>query len=211
MYSQQVQNVDFPEIPKDEPKRLINIFDIDGCICKSLFPNVKDKKQTAAEIEELVSQVNETENPLYAEFVDYYINIQPKTFYNFFVTGRKVSHFHLLTEKQLSVLPQGNYFVKYFPEYREHTKRGYYDWKLGLIANLIKAFSESYSRTKPIIFRIFDDDIKYFLNLHYLFTFKESYFTTYHIHKPEHWDQINKRIYGRHFNLKHNLEEIFLE
>jgi hypothetical protein len=210
MYSQQVQKIDdVPEVPKSKPRRLINIFDIDGCICKSLFPNVEDKKQSAAEIEELVSGVNnKKENKLYQGFIDYYYDVLDLCLYNFFVTGRKISHFYRLTERQLSALPSGSFMVKYYPEHLEHIKSDYHGWKLNTIGALIHSFSQKYDSNTPIVFRIFDDDKSYFEDLHE-FELPESFFTTYHIYEPEHWSNIQNHIFGRHY--KFGYEEVFLE
>lgn len=210
MYSQQIQQVsNLHKEEENEPRRLINIIDIDGCITESLFPNISDKPQTAAEIELLVNDINENNyNKLFPQFIEYYMTNLHQTFYNFFVTGRKVSHFYRLTEGQLSVLPSGSFMIKYYPEHLEHTKGDYYNWKVNTIGALIHSFSQKETTKRPIVFRIFDDDKTYFRELHNL-ELPGSFFTTYHIFKAEHWTDIQDYVYAKHY--KFGYEEVFLE
>lgn len=115
----------------------IYIFDIDGCIMPSLFPNTFFNN--LEEKEALVKKVNEEGwNVLPCnEFLQYFINIYEEAFKIFFLTGRQKENFYSLTIHQLRRIDydditffqdggisqdaylkyKTNYFYKLFEEY----------------------------------------------------------------------------------------------
>lgn len=154
---------------------LFNIFDIDGCIMDSsdFYPNLTDKEQTKAQIEQIVKESNEKgkDIKLYPNFLQYYHSSQ--AIKNIFLTRRKASHFHHLTLQQLApVLHQNNIQVIFYPEDYLHTETNYYFYKTQTIMNYLLSFYKILKN--PLKVRVFDDHSDYFLDLLYILDINKS-------------------------------------
>ncbi len=131
------------------------IFDIDGCIMPSMFPNIEEgEKQSPEDNENIVKRINNEGRHvrIWQEFFDFYLHhCKPREERIYFVTGRKRSHFGALTNVQLFPIDYTD--IIFYPEVLNHTEYIYHKWKYNAILGLIE-FS------KPAF--IFDDDTGYF-------------------------------------------------
>jgi hypothetical protein len=170
-------------------KHLVNIYDIDGCIMPSLFTNFQ--KADPMEINREGYSIY-----LYENFLKYYNETEPITLFNVFITGRKEYEYRELTDFQLHRLTRSDSFTKvaFYPQYLEHKKKKYYNFKTTKIAQRIQQIS---SHHKYAIFRVFDDDTNYYEKLFEILANAERFnVILYEIKSNEDWDNINDHIYS---------------
>jgi len=116
----------------------ILIFDIDGCICPSFFPNLNEK----ANIKELKENILKT--PLNDYFVQYYKKINKTSGVScVFLTGRRAKDFENETLYQLKELEISPEQIIFFPDNYAHTKIRYNTFKIYNILSLAIQNKES--------------------------------------------------------------------
>lgn len=145
-------------------KKEIYIFDIDGCIMPSIFPNIHDPNQNR---EQIIREVNEEgkDISLFPEFIKFYKNIYKKALLVLFITGRQQKTFGELTEYQLKKLRTfKHYFILFYPEEYPHVPKAYFQWKIEMITCIFRVFKNS----EGIMFRIFDDMGDYFNEIKFI-------------------------------------------
>lgn len=115
------------------------IFDIDGCIMPSLFPNLT--KQDPKEKEDLIKEVNQKgfKTDFYRSFFKFYRNNIKYDDLVYFITGRQESSFGALTRHQLSKLIHFSKIqptIIFYPEDKDHVETEYLNWKKETIIDL---------------------------------------------------------------------------
>lgn len=144
----------------------IFIFDMDGCVLPSMFPNIHDNGQSR---EEIIKEVLENgyKTSLFLEFIEFYETHCKAAESIFFMTGRQKSDLGELTETQLSPLKEIKPFqIIFYPEGKAHVAKEYFDWKVNHLGEIFnnyinpelpnENFKDKYS------FKIFDDMPDYF-------------------------------------------------
>ena len=144
----------------------ICIFDIDGCILPSIFPNLDDNSKSREKL--IVDALKNIDNiSLFPEFVIYYNRFCEHSESIIFITGRKESEFGELTKTQLSPLKDIKEFgIIYYPERNSYESNEYFNWKIKKILEIFndkifQGFSDKSSK-KDHYFKIFDDMPDYF-------------------------------------------------
>lgn len=172
-------------------KRLVNIFDIDGCILPSIFNNLGD-----------INDPNEIKRngysvKLYPNFLQYFFATEDETLYNIFITGRKKYEFRDLTEFQLHSLLKSQTITEplYYPQYFDYSKKKYYLFKSSAILDLIQHL---YQKNTNIIVRVFDDDIGYYEQIIRTITREHSNYRImlYKITSNEDWVSIEDHLFS---------------
>jgi len=187
------QTLDSKVYTKSSMKRnLVNIFDIDGCIMPSIFPNIGED----ANIPEINQNGYSVE--LYPNFLEYYDSTAKHTLHNIMLTGRKAHHFKQLTEYQLHPIENYTVFREpiYYEKHRNHTAEEYYSFKFYVITDLILHLHQKYEN---IVIRIFDDDIAYYERIVEAIAKQENphyRIILYKIQSNEDWSNINDHIYS---------------
>ena len=175
----------------------IFIFDIDGCIMKSIFPNIHDNDQDRDQIIKEVNEYGKTIS-LFSDFIHYYKLHCTKHSLVFFITGRQDKPFRALTEYQLRPLQTIKpYFLVFYPLNKEHTAIQYFQWKVNMIFSIFKLFQS----IKNIIFHIFDDMVDYFDSLRIIVKSMDLTCHLHNIYKNDQWQDLNR---------KHKKESLFL-
>ena len=133
---------------------IIYIFDIDGCILPSIFPNLS-KKVSIEEIRNKIKAIS-----IYKSFIEYYglISKGPGK-EKFFITGRKAKDFRNETIDQLKPLKIKENQIIFYPNIYSHSKIRYFTFKIYNILRI--AFNNK--RYSEII--VFDDICDYFNKL----------------------------------------------
>ncbi len=131
----------------------IEIFDIDGCICESFFPNIGEK----ADIKSLKENILKT--PLDLGFIRYFrkISIVPGV-RSFFITGRRAKDFQEETFKQLDPLNLNKNQLIFFPDHYSHTKIRYNTFKIFQILSIAV-------KNREFVINVYDDLDSYFNKL----------------------------------------------
>lgn len=172
----------------EDNRKLIHIFDIDGTILENIFVplkrrKAKDDQTTILELREKLKALK-----LYPEFIEYYKLTKNRTLHNFFITGRKASHFSDITLKQLKPLEYIKNFILYhYPESNKHNLNNYYKFKN---ATIITTILEALKNYKNFEIRLFDDDFGYFnlISKQVIEDIKEKiFFLAHEIHSNEDW------------------------
>lgn len=100
------------------------VYDIDGCICKNVFPNLKEKVNIHAIKEKIL------ETPIFPAFVNYFKAIAKKdNSKQLFLTGRKYQDYGIETIKQLSPLEIDKNQIIFYPNHFNHSKDKYIAFK----------------------------------------------------------------------------------
>lgn len=171
-------------------RKEIYIFDIDGCIMPSIFPNIHDPNQNR---EQIIRDVNEEGKDirLFPEFIKFYENICKKVaLLVFFITGRQQKAFGELTEDQLKKLRKfKHYFILFYPEEYSHVPKTYFQWKIEMITCIFRVFKNS----EGIIFRIFDDMGDYFNEIKFIANSLNLKQKCYLINNDNLWESINRQ------------------
>ena len=102
----------------------VEIYDIDGCICKNVFPNLKKK----VKIPETKKKILET--PIFPAFINYFKAIgKNKDYKQLFLTGRKHKDYGKETIKQLFPLNINQNQIIFYPDHLNHSKERYITFK----------------------------------------------------------------------------------
>lgn len=138
----------------EEKNRKIYIFDIDGCILPSIFPNLS-KKVSIEEIRKKMRLIS-----VYKSFIEFYkyISNRPEI-KKIFITGRKAKNFKNETINQLKPLEITQNQIIFYPNRYSYSKIRYFTFK---IYNILKIALNN-KRYSEII--IFDDICGYFNKL----------------------------------------------
>lgn len=173
-------------------KKIVNIYDIDGCILPSKFPNLYESINPIE-----IKRKGASLKP-YPNFIKYYHNVASNTLKSIFITGRKRSEFRDLTNFQLyPIICFDNYtYPIYYPEYLDHNEKQYYNFRIGILIDLIETLVHKY---QDLAIRIFDDDPSYFDQLFEIIANKgdpKYRLTLYHIQSNEDWVRISDHIYS---------------
>ena len=144
----------------------IFIFDMDGCVLPSMFPNIHDNGRSR---EELIKKVleNGDRTRLFPEFIDFYETHCKTAKSIYFMTGRQKSDLGELTATQLSPLKAIKPFqIIFYPESKSHAEKEYFDWKVARMGEIFKKYinadlGDANSKTN-YSFKIFDDMPDYF-------------------------------------------------
>lgn len=140
----------------------IEIYDIDGCICKSIFPNLEEK----ADIKKLKTKILKTQ--LYQEFIEYYKRItENNNIKIYFITGRKYKDFGPETKLQLKPLGQDLNII-FYPDIYSHSKFQYFTFKIRSILKIVaelKKIADVSAQTDLGKINIFDDLCQYYPKL----------------------------------------------
>jgi len=144
----------------------IFIFDMDGCVLPSMFPNIHENGQSR---EELIKKVLENGNrtALFPEFIDFYKTHCKAAESIYFMTGRQKSDLGEFTETQLSPLKEIKPFqIIFYPESKSHVEKEYFDWKVARMGEIfnkyINAEIDNEISKSNYSFKIFDDMSDYF-------------------------------------------------
>jgi len=141
--------------------KTIHIFDIDGTILPSTFPNLQKNNKSIDEIIEDVLKRSQ-DVTLYPEFIRYYSHNCTNNTENFFLTGRQEKPFGSLTHSQLSPLKDLSPFhVIFYPGVNSYSLKQYYSWKIQEIQKLILEYNTNDPEGK-ININIYDDMNEYF-------------------------------------------------
>ena len=133
---------------------IIYIFDIDGCILPSVFPNLNEK----ASIEEMRKGIKAIS--IYQSFIKYYELISKNSGKErFFITGRKAKDFKNETINQLKPLEITENQIIFYPNRYSYSKIRYFTFK---IYNILRIALNN-KRYSEII--VFDDICAYFNKL----------------------------------------------
>lgn len=157
----------------------IFIFDIDGCILESVFPNLMPSNQHPDAQEQVVKEVNEKgwDVKLYPEFLRFYYNNCTYRDLISIVTGRQEHRFNKLTYHQLQELRYDE--LIFYPKEGIYQKDIYLSWKCSMIQKLLK---------KGFKILIFDDHDDYFDDIDPHGKYDISYFE---VHTNEGWRMLN--------------------
>ncbi len=133
---------------------IIYIFDIDGCILPSIFPNLS-KKVSIELIRNKIKTIS-----IYKSFIEYYklISNSPEI-KKIFLTGRKAKDFRNETIDQLKPLGIKENQIVFYPNTYSHSKIRYFTFK---IYNILKI---AFSNRKHSEIIVFDDICDYFKRL----------------------------------------------
>ncbi len=174
----------------------ICIFDIDGCILQSMFPNLDDNiKSREKLIVEALKKIDDIS--LFPEFVIYYKRFCEHSESIFFITGRRESEFGELTKMQLSPLKNIKEFrIIYYPEENSYESKEYFNWKIEKIQKifndkLFQGFGDKSSK-KNLYFKIFDDMPDYFPKVEDLAKNLDIQVKLVRIIKSESWSSLLK-------------------
>ena len=142
------------------------IFDMDGCVLPSMFPNIHDNGQSR---EEMIKEVleNGIRTSLFPEFIGFYKTHCKTAESIFFMTGRQKSELGELTETQLSPLKEIKPFqIIFYPEGKAHVAKEYFDWKVNRMGEIFNNYIDPELHNEnskgKYIFKIFDDMPDYF-------------------------------------------------
>lgn len=134
----------------------IEIYDIDGCICKNIFPNLGEK----ADIKLLKEEIVKT--PLDSGFIKYYKLVSNRsTVKPFFLTGRKAVDFQIETLEQLKPLKINHNQLIFYPDNYSYSKIRYYTFK---IYNIL-AISVKNKNTEVIVYDDMDGYVSKLMGL----------------------------------------------
>jgi len=139
----------------------IHVFDIDGTVLPSVFPNMQESDKS---IDQIIKDVLECSNSvgLFPEFITYYSQNCANGSKNIFLTGRQESAFGDLTHMQLSPLKETSPFhIIFYPEENFYTSRDYFSWKTQEIRNLFLEHL-SCNHHDQVKFIIYDDLTNHF-------------------------------------------------
>ncbi len=144
----------------------IHVFDIDGCVLTSQFPNISENNQSGEKGVREVLEISEKVS-LFPEFLIFYENRCKVANEVIFLTGRQESEFGKLTRNQLKPLEEIRaYRIYFYPEEKSHRAKEYFDWKVVKIQEIfdsvIKRANSSHIPVNHFVFRIFDDMSDYF-------------------------------------------------
>jgi len=96
-------------------EKIINIFDLDGCSMKQVFPNTITEVSPA----KMISKLQDI--TLFPAFLRYYLLSSRKTIANIFITGRRKSNYERITKDQLRPAKAiKSYEIRYFNEDWKH-------------------------------------------------------------------------------------------
>ena len=144
---------DISELIERAKIKRIFFFDIDGCICESFFPNLKEK----VDINALRRRILETK--LFPGFIKYFNIISKHPGMKiYFITGRRAKDFQDETITQLEPLKINRKQLIFFPDEYNHSKIRYNNFKIFNILSLA-------AKREGIEFIVFDDLDGYFLKL----------------------------------------------
>ena len=169
----------------------IFIFDIDGCILHSKFPDIHDNSQSK---EIVIKEVLKNGNMvrLFPEFIEYYEKNCRAAETIFFMTGRQKNSLGELTERQLSPLNRIKPFqMIYYPEGTSHIATNYFDWKVNQLVEIFKKYNNSEHHNidskNKYIFKIYDDMKEYFPRIITIADEFNIKISLKHVISPEGW------------------------
>ncbi len=173
----------------------IFIFDMDGCVLPSMFPNIHENGHSR---EELINKVLENGNrtTLFPEFITFYETHCKAAESIYFMTGRQKSDLGELTETQLSSLKEIKPFqIIFYPESKSHVENEYFNWKVArmreIFNNYINTEVSNDSSKTSYSFKIFDDMPDYFPRVKEIADNLGLNITLQAINGPEDWkDQL---------------------
>jgi len=174
----------------------IFIFDIDGCILHSKFPDIHDNGQSKENIiKEVLTNGNKVS--LFPEFIEYYEKSCKAAETIFFMTGRQKSSLGELTESQLSPLNKIKPFqMIYYPEGKSHMATNYFNWKVNQQVEIFKKYNNSELHNEgsqsKYIFKIFDDMKEYFPRIIAIADEFKIQISLKHVNSPEGWIAVIK-------------------
>ena len=175
----------------------IHIFDIDGTILPSLFPNIQKSDKS---MDQIINDVLErsSEVDIYPEFINYYSLYCTNSTENVFLTGRQEKPFGNLTHSQLSPLKELSPFqVIFYPEENIYSLKQYFSWKLQEIQSLFLKY-HALDHYEQVKFIVYDDMTAHFNNLKKLSDNLRINLTLRSIRNSNDWNSCN--IHPNHEN-----------
>lgn len=134
----------------------LEIYDIDGCICKNVFLNIA--KET--NINQIKKEIIITEIDKY--FIKYFNSVNSPVIKTIFLTGRQVKNYGKETYEQLSSLQSPiNAQIVFFPDNFIFSMKTYYNFKITQILYYCLRYKEA-------IINVYDDHSAYFIRLNNL-------------------------------------------
>ena len=172
----------------------IFIFDIDGCVLPSIFPNIHEDNQSKEKIIKNALEIGDKIS-LFPDFIEFYKKYCKSAESVIFITGRQKSSLGGLTETQLAPLREIKEFsLIYYPEEKSHIAKEYFDWKVNRIREILKGEIKKTVavgvKEKRFLLKIFDDTPDYFPKIKEIADALEVSIILVPINEPDTWKSL---------------------